>query len=244
MKKIALILSIVLFSACAKNSILIMPLPSFQAEFKEISHSIDQAAYNYNLLQMQTKNEYSSYFEGSILKIRLDEELKLLAQKLEEASVKLLLAKGYDLSKTKQYKLKENIIVLIKEEFDREKTDLLKGKQVSSNLSLELEFRASFNKVNDKNKIQTQTGVKTKLEPIAINYPIKSDEGISTFKESISSIPTQVNANLKEAVFDIDEVFRTFYYEALNSLNENIKAKDSQAEAVRMQTQEGIIIFE
>ena len=57
----------------------------------------------------------------------------------------------------------------------------------------------------------TNLSSSTKLDSlVALNYPIKNDDGVNMFKTTISTVPTQLNKGLEQPAFEIDNFIQKY----------------------------------
>ncbi|TEY02705.1 hypothetical protein [Campylobacter sp. US33a] len=177
-------------------------------------------AINFSTIEIEQNNNYSDYFQNSILKIRLDKEIELLKQNTEEQIKTILALKGYKIDNTSNapYSLKGKIIVFIQEDNIEKSSTWLNGESVNSTLSLS--FKAKIDFVDNTNaQNYTEFSSNTNLDSsIHLVYPIKSGEGVNIFKTTISTVPTQLNRGLEKPAFEIDKTFLTFYKNTLDTL--------------------------
>lgn len=249
MKKYFFSLAVLLLSACSSTSsnFTHLPLPNFKADFAK-QEMQDRVSINVKEIEVQRINQYSKDFESSVLRIRLDEELKLLVKKLQKQSEDLLRLRGYDISSSNpDYTLYHKIDVYIEESDIKRKNQWLSGEELSSMLHLSLSSNMQLK--GSGGIVDMNTNVKFQA-PIAIEYPVKTAQGTSFFKTVVSTVPTQINKGLEVAVFDIDKLLLKFYKDSLSNLDKNalnLKSDNSSEETVKEDTllpSEEVIIFE
>ncbi|KAA6227327.1 MULTISPECIES: hypothetical protein [unclassified Campylobacter] len=252
MKKYLLIissLSLVIslfFAACggASSTFVNVSMPNFKPQvnpdIKPVSSGARVALQEINI---ERNNNYTDYFENSVLRIRIDEEIELLKQNLEEQMKNIIALKGYELSNSNpHYKLTSNITIYIDESNAQKSEQWLSGESITSNLGLRFEGHIDF--IN-ANKPQSATNIKsnTQLDSnVELVYPIKSTEGVNMFKTTLSSVPTQLNKGLERPAFEIDKSFLSFYKSTLKSLYENMP-KATGFEGSETQNEEGYAEF-
>lgn len=232
MKKYILItIFAILFSACSSTSsnFVNVSLPNFKPQ---VPTKIEPIQSNVKIslepINIEQNNNYSDYFENSVLKLRIEKEIDLLKENLEEQIKTIALLAGYEIDdKQPDYKLKTTVNIYIEEKEIQKANELLGGDFIDSKLGIAFKANSEFINVYDpKNK--TDMSSNAKLDSlINLTYPIKSDDGIGMFKTSISNVPTQLNKGLERPAFEIDKSFLAFYKHFLNTLYSNLpKALD------------------
>ncbi|WP_139452708.1 hypothetical protein [Campylobacter armoricus] len=226
MRKILFLVSIVLFfSACTSNQkTYYISMPTFKSTFKE--HNIT----NKNALKVKIsdieiiKNTfYSSYFEQSTLNQRINKSLELLKNQLLEDSKTLLQSKGYTINnENPDYTF--NIIIsanLYEDKVSRNSS--LGGNSIESSFMIILEAQSNFINLKQDQTFNTTTSSTKLNEPINLNYPIKGDATIESFRQVYSAVPTQINESIAASALEVDKVFVSFYKEITSTLKTNIE---------------------
>ncbi|MBK1972087.1 hypothetical protein JG677_04430 [Campylobacter sp. TTU-622] len=221
----------ILLSACSSTSsnFVNVSLPNFKPQ---VPTKIEPIQSNVKIslepINIEQNNNYSDYFENSVLKLRIEKEIDLLKENLEEQIKTIALLAGYEIDdKQPDYKLKTTISIYIEEKEIQKTNELLSGDFINSKLGMAFKANAEFINIYDPQNKTNMTS-NTKLDSlISLTYPIKSDDGINMFKTSISSVPTQLNKGLERPAFEIDKSFLAFYKNFLNTLYSNLpKALD------------------
>lgn len=230
-KYLILFLSSLILVACSGTSskFVNVSMPNFKPQITQAPNTTNSGIkVNLEPILIERNNNYSDYFENSVLKIRIEKELELLKENLEEQIKTILAFRGYELSSNNpDYKLQTQINVYIEENSVEKSTNFFSGDSVSSNLGLKFQGKIQF--INSHNP-QNSTNItsNTELESnIALNYPIKSTDGINMFKTTLSSVPTQLNKGLETPAFEIDKSFLYFYKNTLNALYNNLPKADN-----------------
>lgn len=231
-KYLVLLLSSLILVACSETSskFVNVSMPNFKPQINPMPNTKNSGIkVSLEPILIERNNNYSDYFENSVLKIRIEKELELLKQNLEEQMKTILTLRGYELnSNNPDYKLQTKIDVYIEENSVKKSTNFFSGDSVSSNLGLKFQGNIQF---IDAHNPQNSTNITsdTALESnIALDYPIKSADGINMLKTTLSSVPTQLNKCLERPAFEIDKSFLYFYKNTLNTLYNNLpKADDS-----------------
>ncbi|MCX2682439.1 MULTISPECIES: hypothetical protein [unclassified Campylobacter] len=183
---------------------------------------------------IEQNNNYSDYFESSVLKVRLEKELQLLKQNLEEQIATIVQLKGYErVDLNADYKITTSISVYAEETKVQQFDSFIKGDSIRSDFGFSLNGKIDFidlhNPQNSTNFLNS-----AKLDsPVSLNYSIKNDDGIFLFKTTLSSVPTQLNKDLEKPAFEIDKVFLIFYKNMLNSLYLNLVNATEQRENLK-----------
>lgn len=229
-KYLILFLSSLILVACSGTSskFVNVSMPNFKPQITQAPNTTNSGIkVNLEPILIERNNNYSDYFENSVLKIRIEKELELLKENLEEQIKTILAFRGYELSSNNpDYKLQTQINVYIEENSVEKSTNFFSGDSVSSNLGLKFQGKIQF--INSHNP-QNSTNItsNTELESnIALNYPVKSTDGINMFKTTLSSVPTQLNKGLETPAFEIDKSFLYFYKNTLNALYNNLPKAD------------------
>lgn len=226
MKKTFFMFVVLFLTACSHTSsnFVNVSLPNFKPQKQtEIQGSNLGVKVAVEALRVEQNNNYSNDFENSVLKIRIEKEIELLKQNLEEQMKVVAKLKGYELSEGEvDYKLTGLIKVYIEEKDVKKDSEWLSGNSVSSKLGLKFESKLDFiDAYNPQNT--TNIASNTKLDSLVdLTYPVKSDEGVEMFKTTLSTVPTQLNKGLERPAFEIDKAFIAFYKNTLNSLNTHL----------------------
>lgn len=212
------------FLACsgASSQFVNVSLPNFRFE-----NTTQKSTQNQGLkarvsnLVIEQNNNYSNNFENSVLKIRLDKEIELLKARLEEELKNALKLKGYELDEENPtHELSGTIFIYINEDNVEQDSNWLKGEYIHSNLSLSMQARLNFaDNANNIVKIDSNSALDSS---VSIIYPIKNNKGLSMFRSTLSSVPTQLNKGLERAAFELDKVFLNFYKNTLEASYDNI----------------------
>ncbi|ENN5833737.1 membrane lipoprotein lipid attachment site-containing protein [Campylobacter lari] len=226
MKKILLFFSIVLFlSACTGNQkTYYISMPNFKSTFEEHNHTnANSPKVKINDVEIIKSTFYSSYFEQSTLNQRINKSLELLKKQLLEDSKALLQSKGYTIdNENADYAF--NIIINANLYEDKvRRNSSLGGDSVESSFMIILEAQSHLNNLHQEDTFQSTTSSAKLNDPIILNYPIKGQASIESFREVYSAVPTQVNESLAASALEIDKVFVTFYKEITSSLKTSIK---------------------
>lgn len=224
MKKYVLIVVAALFLvACSSKDFVNISMPNFKSHISAKTGDVHSGTEVFlQPINIERSNSYSDYFEDSTLKIRIDREIELLKQNLEEQIRNIAKSKGYEIGNASaHYKLESIINVRVEEKNVEKMTNLLSGDSVSSSLGLSFEARIVFMDTRNSQNV-THMRSNAKLDSyVDLKYPIKSDNGIGIFKTTLSTVPTQLNKGLEDAAFEIDKSFLSFYKTTLNTLYEN-----------------------
>ncbi|EAK9945599.1 hypothetical protein A0Y81_00535 [Campylobacter lari] len=226
MKKILLFFSIILFlSACAGNQkTYYVSMPNFKSTFEEHNHTnANSPKVKINDVEIIKSTFYSSYFEQSTLNQRINKSLELLKKQLLEDSKALLQSKGYTIdNENPDYIF--NIVVNANLYEDKvRRNSSLGGDSVESSFMIILEAQSHLNNLHQEDTFQSTTSSAKLNDPIILNYPIKGQASIESFREVYSAVPTQVNESLAASALEIDKVFVTFYKEITSSLKTSVK---------------------
>ncbi|EHS0799413.1 membrane lipoprotein lipid attachment site-containing protein [Campylobacter lari] len=226
MKKILLFFSIILFlSACTGNQkTYYISMPNFKSTFEEYNHTnTNNPKVKINDVEIIKSTFYSSYFEQSTLNQRINKSLELLKKQLLEDSKALLQSKGYIIdNENPDYAF--NIVInasLYEDKVTRNSN--LGGDSVESSFMIILEAQSHLNNLHQEDTFQSATSSAKLNDPIVLNYPIKGQASIESFRQVYSAVPTQVNETLAASALEIDKVFVAFYKEITSSLKTSIK---------------------
>ncbi|EAI5466360.1 hypothetical protein BXA06_01990 [Campylobacter lari] len=226
MKKILLFFSIILFlSACTGNQkTYYISMPNFKSTFGEHNNTnANSPKVKINDVEIIKNTFYSSYFEQSTLNQRINKSLELLKKQLLEDSKALLQSKGYIIdNENPDYAF--NIVInasLYEDKVTRNSS--LGGDSVESSFMIILEAQSHLNNLHQEDTFQSTTSSAKLNDPIILNYPIKGQASIESFREVYSAVPTQVNESLAASALEIDKVFVAFYKEIASSLKTSIK---------------------
>ncbi|EAK5747800.1 hypothetical protein J8164_000969 [Campylobacter lari] len=226
MKKILLFFSIILFlSACTGNQkTYYISMPNFKSTFEEYNHTnTSNPKVKINDVEIIKSTFYSSYFEQSTLNQRINKSLELLKKQLLEDSKALLQSKGYIIdNENPDYAF--NIVInasLYEDKVTRNSS--LGGDSVESSFMIILEAQSHLNNLHQEDTFQSATSSAKLNDPIILNYPIKGQASIESFRQVYSAVPTQVNETLAASALEIDKVFVAFYKEITSSLKTSIK---------------------
>lgn len=247
---------VVLFlTACSNTNFVNLSMPNFKSQVPtEISAPSSGIKISIKSLNVEQNNNYSDYFENSILKIRMEKEIELLKQNLEEQMKIIAKSKGYEVSEdAADYKLETLMKIYIEERDVKKTSEWLRGDFVDSKLDVKLEAKMDFIETHNP---QNKTNISSNMaldSLIALSYPVKSDEGVSVFKTSLSTVPTQLNRGLEHPAFEIDKAFIAFYKNTINSLNTHLPKAENIGKAPSNNRgeynefeggSEGVVIFE
>ncbi|HEG2581395.1 TPA: membrane lipoprotein lipid attachment site-containing protein [Campylobacter lari] len=226
MKKILLFFSIILFlSACAGNQkTYYISMPNFKSTFEEHNHTnANNPKVKINDVEIIKSTFYSSYFEQSTLNQRINKSLELLKKQLLEDSKALLQSKGYIIdNENPDYVF--NIVInanLYEDKVTRNSS--LGGDSVESSFMIILEAQSHLNNLHQEDTFQSTTSSAKLNDPVILNYPIKGQASIESFREVYSAVPTQLNESLAASALEIDKVFVAFYKEITSSLKTSVK---------------------
>lgn len=230
MKKLFLLYIVSLFFiSCSQTSsnFAYMPMPDFKNySNNDVFHSNLGKSIHVRAIEVKYENQTSQDFSTSVLKSRIDEEMRLLIQKLQTQSAQILSSNGYKVVEgNADYELLHTITLNLKESDITKKDEWLKGEAIKSNLELALNSQISI-QGNDSKQINTSTALDN---PVSITYANKNADGINFFKTTLSSVPTQVNKELSFAALQLDNVFLKFYNAVLINLNNNLLNTFSQS---------------
>ncbi|MBM0636848.1 hypothetical protein LNU06_01535 [Campylobacter sp. VicNov18] len=225
-KYIALIISMLFLTACGgtSNNFVNVSMPNFKpptpTKIEPLDSTISIALEPINLEQ---NNNHSDYFQNSVLKIRIEKEIELLKQNLEEQIKVIAQLKGYKIvNSNPDYILKTFISIDTEEKNVQKTSSFMGGDSIKSNLSINFKGKIDFIDAHNTQN-STQLSNNTKLDSfIMLDYPIKGDDGINMFKTTISTVPTQLNKGLEKPAFEIDKSFLAFYKNTLNTLYNNL----------------------
>ncbi|TKX32653.1 putative periplasmic lipoprotein [Campylobacter aviculae] len=224
MKKYFLFVIFLFLSACSSSNFVNVSMPNFKPQVPIKIEPIDTGVtISLEPIIIEQNNNYSDYFENSVLKIRIEKELELLKQNLEEQIVTIAKLKGYKIvNSDSDYTLKSLINVYIEEKDVQKMSSLMSGDSIKSNLGIKFQGKISFIDTHNPQN-STNFSSNTKLDSlVSLVYPIKNDDGVDMLKATISTVPTQLNKGLEYPAFEIDKGFLTFYKTTLNSLYNNL----------------------
>ncbi|MFQ6342403.1 hypothetical protein [Campylobacter sp. VTCC 70190] len=254
-KYIILASSMLILTACGGTSsnFVNVSMPNFKPQVPTKVEPIDSGvSIDIEPVSIEQNNNYSDYFENSVLKIRIEREIELLKQNLEEQIKTIAQLKGYKIVESNpDYTLKSLISVYIEEKNTQKTSNLMSGDSIKSNLGINFQGKIDFIDAHNPQN-STNLSSSTKLDSlVALNYPIKNDDGINMFKTTISNVPTQLNKGLERPAFEIDKSFLAFYKNTLNTLYNNLpKATDigktipDNTNASGFNSFDGSVIFE
>ena len=233
MKKYILILSAFFLAACGSSSSFTnLSLPNFKPQVQtQVQNANSGVSIEFASINMEQNNNYSDFFENSVLKLRIEREIELLKQNLEEQIETIVKLKGYELKDSNaDYKLNGLVSIYIEEKDVQKNSSFMSGDFVKSNLGIN--FKAKIELVDARNsQNSTQISSDTKLDSLVeLNYPIKNDDGLSMFKTTISNVPTELSKELAKPAFEIDKSFLAFYKNTLNSLYNNMPLAEKKEE--------------
>ncbi len=224
--------------SCGKTSsnFINVSMPNFKPQTPIATQEVHSGVkINLEVISVEQNNNYTDYFENSTLKIRIDREIELLKQNLEEQMKTIAKLKNYELGgKNAAYTLKSVVKVYIDEKDAKKTSEWLNGDSISSNLSLS--FEAKMDLLDNKNSQNTTTFTsRADMDSaVGITYPIKSDEGVGMFKTTFSAVPTQLNKGLERPAFELDKTFLAFYKTTLSTLYDNLpKATNSSEDSTQ-----------
>lgn len=250
MKKIFIFFSFVIFFvACSTNqNTYYVAMPSFKTQTQEqnITH---EKGPKVKIVDVEIiKNKFhSSYFEQSTLNQRIDKSLELLKKSLMQEIKVLFHNKGYIVVNDEaDYNFTLSIQASLYED-KIQKLSNLSGDNVESSLMLMLEAQAKLLNLRDEAEQHTLTTNSQLDNAININYPIKSEASIETFRQVYSAVPTQINESSANSVLEIDKLFTTFYKELSKNIKIFIPKQTSNTtpnENTNTQDNKELIIFE
>ncbi|CAM4004117.1 Lipoprotein [Campylobacter hepaticus] len=230
-KYIILIINILFLTACGgtSNNFINLSMPNFKPQTPTKIEAINsQISVKLETINLEQNNNHSDYFQNSVLKIRIEKEIELLKQNLEEQIKTILELKGYKITNSNpDYTLKSSINIYTEEKNVQKISNFMQGEFIKSNLGINFKSKIEFIDMHNL-KNSSNFSNNTKLDSlIALNYPIQSNEGINMFKTTISTVPTQLNKGLEKPAFEIDKSFLSFYKNTLETLYKNLpKATD------------------
>ncbi|EAI4525961.1 hypothetical protein BA694_08040, partial [Campylobacter jejuni] len=230
-KYILLASSMLILAACGGTSsnFVNVSMPNFKPQVPTKVEPIDSGvSIALEPINIEQNNNYSDYFENSVLKIRIEKEIDLLKRNLEEQIKTIAQLKGYKIVTTNpDYTLKSSISIYTEEKNAQKTSNFMSGDYVKSNLGINFKGKIDFIDAHNPQN-STNLSSSTKLDSlVALNYPIKNDDGVNMFKTTISTVPTQLNKGLEQPAFEIDKSFLAFYKNTLNTLYNNLpKATD------------------
>ncbi|TKX31340.1 hypothetical protein [Campylobacter estrildidarum] len=226
MKKYFLFVIFLFLVACSNtsSSFVNISMPNFRPQVPiKIEPTDTEVTISLEPIIIEQNNNYSDYFENSVLKIRIEKEIELLKQNLEEQMITVAKLKGYKIvNSNSDYILKSLINVYIEERDVQKENSFMSGDFIKSNLGINFQGKISFIDAHNPQN-STNFSSNTKLDSlISLVYPIKNVDGVDMFKTTISTVPTQLNKGLERPAFEIDKSFLTFYKTTLNSLYSNL----------------------
>ncbi|EAJ6152087.1 hypothetical protein CK565_06670 [Campylobacter lari] len=234
MKKILLFFSIILFlSACTGNQkTYYISMPSFKSSFEKHNNTKENSPkVKINEIEIIKNTFYSSYFEQSTLNQRINKSLELLKKQLFKDSKALLESKGYTIdNENPDYTFNITISANLYED-KVTRNSSLGGDSVESSFMIILEAQSHLNNLHQEDTFQSTTSSAKLDNPIILNYPIKGQASIESFRQVYSAVPTQVNESLAASALEIDKVFIAFYKEITSSLKTNIKEIKEESKA-------------
>ena len=227
MKKILILFIVAFFYSCSNTSseFVNVSLPNFKPQVPTNTDNIEKTNIkvklsNINLIQ---NNNNSLDFEQSVLKIRINKEIELLKENLKEQISTILALKGYNISdQDYDYELNTTIVINLEETNIIQSNQFFNGQSIESDLILSFKANIDFINIKDINNTTNITTDANLDSNIKIIYPVKSEDGVTMFKTSLSSVPTQLNKGLERPAFDIDRAFLSFYKNTLNTLYNNL----------------------
>ncbi|HDZ5075369.1 TPA: hypothetical protein RTH04_000591 [Campylobacter jejuni] len=231
MKKYILLASMLILTACGGTSsnFVNLSMPNFKPQVPTKIEPIDSGvSITLEPINIEQNNNYSDYFENSVLKIRIEKEIELLKQNLEEQIKTIVQLKGYKIVNTNpDYTLKSLISVYTEEKNAQKTSNFMNGDYAKSNLGINFKGKIDFIDAHNPQN-STNLSSNTKLDSlVTLSYPIKNDDGVNMFKTTISTVPTQLNKGLEQPAFEIDKSFLAFYKNTLTTLYNNLpKATD------------------
>lgn len=224
--RVALIFGACFFVACSQTSsnFTYLALPNFKnyASNERISQPSSQKV-SVRAIDLRCNEALSQDFQNSVLKARIDEETRLLVQKLEAQSREILAHKGYEVVQSgADYELVHAVTLDIRELNPQRSEQWLKEEAINSSLELNLYSTITLQSLRNSNETR-QINTATALDaPVKITYASKDGKGVGFFKTTLSSVPTQVNRELAVAAVDIDNAFVSFYNGVLSNLVANL----------------------
>lgn len=227
MKKIIFLFTLLFFYACSNTSsnFVHFSLPNFKPQVSANTDNIEKSGIKVKLsdIKIDQNSDYSEDFRQSVLNIRINKEIELLKENTKEQISTILALKGYEINnEIYDYELNTSINIFIKEDNLSQSSQFFNGQSIESDLIIIFDANIDFVNAKDSQDFQ-KIATNTKLDSgIKIIYPIKSEDGITMFKTSLSSVPTQLNKGLEEPAFNIDKAFLSFYKSTLNTLYNNI----------------------
>ncbi len=226
MKKLLIIAFTLAFVACSQTSsnFTYLPMPNFKNHTNDTNlRPSSGKKVSLRLIDLRRNEAVSQGFKDSVLKARIDEETRLLIQKLEAQSKQILAYKGYEVVQSgADYELLHSITLDLRELNAQKSEQWLKEEAINSSLELNLYSTItlqSLRKSSQTRQINTATALD---QPVKITYASKDGKGVNFFKTTLSSVPTQVNKELSLAAVDIDNAFLSFYNGVLNNLVANL----------------------
>jgi len=219
-----LFLSFFLLSCGVSSNFVNVSMPNFKPQINtQVKIPDSNIKIALDPILIERNNNYSDYFENSVLKIRLDKEIELLKENLEEQIKTIVQLKNYEISQENaDYKLESVVKIYIDEQNVKKSEQWLGGESVSSNLGLSFLGKIALIDLHNPQNT-TKITSETKLDSlINLLYPIKSAQGMSLFKTSLSTVPTQLNKGLEIPAFELDKSFLSFYKNTLETLYKNL----------------------
>lgn len=209
------IICCIFFTACSigtSSKIYDTSLPNFKEQYKINENIQKNDLISINDLEIIKNYDYSNEFEHSVLKIRIDESIKLLKTNLQKQIMNILKIKNYKINENNKIKITINL----NEKEVKKHSKLFSGDYISSKLNLNIDGDIIF---IDKNNIEIKIKEKESLtKPLDIKYDIKNNSGSFYFKSTISATPTRINEDLQMVVLEIDQLFLSFYRDILNTI--------------------------
>lgn len=242
MKRYFLLVLSVFFVACssANSNFVTLSLPKFKPQVPNQTQTTYSGVKVFvEPVMIEQNNNYSDYFENSVLKIRLEKEFELLKQNLEAQIKAIMRLKGYEIvNSNADYKVQTLISVYMQESKVQKSSSFVSGDSIQSDFSLsfnaKIDFVDMYNTQNATNFLSS-----TKLDnPVSLNYPIRNNDGLVLFKASVSSVATQLNKGLENAAFELDKSFLAFYKTTLNTFYSNLANATEQGKTSKQEEKE------
>ena len=242
MKRYFLLVLSVFFVACssANSNFVTLSLPKFKPQVpNQTQTTYSEVKVFVEPVMIEQNNNYSDYFENSVLKIRLEKEFELLKQNLEAQIKAIMRLKGYEIvNSNADYKVQTLISVYMQESKVQKSSSFVSGDSIQSDFSLsfnaKIDFVDMYNTQNATNFLSS-----TKLDnPVSLNYPIRNNDGLVLFKASVSSVATQLNKGLENAAFELDKSFLAFYKTTLNTFYSNLANATEQGKTSKQEEKE------
>lgn len=242
MKRYFLLVLSVFFVACssANSNFVTLSLPKFKPQVPNQTQTTYSGVKVFvEPVMIEQNNNYSDYFENSVLKIRLEKEFELLKQNLEAQIKAIMRLKGYEIvNSNADYKVQTLISVYMQESKVQKSSSFVSGDSIQSDFSLsfnaKIDFVDMYNTQNATNFLSS-----TKLDnPVSLSYPIRNNDGLVLFKASVSSVATQLNKGLENAAFELDKSFLAFYKTTVNTLYSNLANATEQGKTSKQEEKE------